>query len=677
VAKPPRAGKLTVAELRERLREAEETLDAIRDGHIDALVVNGPDGEQVFALKSVDHRYRRLVETMTEGALLLAEDDTILYANTRFSEIVGRPLEKVIATRLDSYVPSASIPLVAAILHAAAGTGAKAEVQLVAGDRLVPVYLSATPADVDSPACVIVTDLSAQKRDQSLLAAERLTAQIVEQATDGVVVCDLEGRIVRASKTAQSVAAANPFLKSFEDVFDLQTSSDPRASRSLLASALSGRTVTGEEVHLVREGNAPLDLLLSAGPIMGADGSRLGCVISFVDITDRKRAAQERSLLLERATEARADAEAANRAKDEFLAMLGHELRNPLAPILTALELMKMRGSTDSLRERAIIERHTIDVVRLVGDLLDVSRIAQGKVELERAPVEVRQLVEKAVEAASPLIEDRGHRLSVEVAEGLWIDADATRISQVLSNLLTNAAKYTQKSGEVSVSAARDRDDVVIVVRDNGMGISAELLPKLFDLFVQGRRTIERAEGGLGLGLSIVKNLVRIHGGTIVARSEGEGKGSEFELRLPALAHAEAQVVAERQAPAPRMPAGRRILIVDDNEDAAELLKVALAAVGYESRTAFNGPSALVLDSEFLPEIAVLDIGLPVMDGFELARRLREQAAPDRKLHLIALTGYGSQTDRIRTTAAGFDAHLVKPLDLRTLEQVLSSCARG
>jgi signal transduction histidine kinase len=662
----------SVAELEARLREAEDTLEAIRQGHVDALVVQGPEGDRVFTLEGADHRYRQLVETMTEGALLVAADDTILYANARFAELVDCPLEKLIATRLDAYVAPSQRLVAAAVLRAAAGPAAKAEVQLVSGSRLVPVYLSATLGDDASPTCVIVTDLSDQKRNQALFEAEQLTAQVVDQSTDGIVVCDVAGRVVRASRTAQRVASANPFLKPFDETFELGTPNDPHAGRAIVVDALAGRTTSGIELRLISASGEPRDLLLSAGPITHGNGAILGCVVSFVDITERKRVGEERDA-------ARVEAEAANRAKDEFLAMLGHELRNPLAPILTALDLMKLKGDTTAERERAVIERHVKDVVRLVGDLLDVSRIAQGKVELDRKPVELASIVDQAVESASPLIEDREHHLSIELEPDLWIDADATRICQVLANLLTNAAKYTQRHGAIDVRAWRDGDEAVVTIRDNGMGVSRDLLPILFDLFVQGRRTLDRSEGGLGLGLAIVKNLVRIHGGRVAARSEGIGKGTELEVRLPALpaAYATTRIgtpdVAAATELEPAAASGKRVLVVDDNQDAAELLADVLDSLGYQARTAFDGPSALDIDAEFAPEIAVLDIGLPVMDGYELARRLRERASPSRPLRLIALTGYGTASDRARTAAAGFDAHVVKPLDLASLESVLQA----
>ncbi|HEY0476494.1 MAG TPA: ATP-binding protein [Kofleriaceae bacterium] len=674
------AAQRSVRDLEARLREAEDTLDAIRNGHVDALVVCGPAGDQVFTLKGADHRYRQLVETMNEGALVVDGGGLIVYGNARFAELIGERVDRMIGTPLLPHIAEASRPLVDALLQTRGGAPAKAEVELVARDGgRRPVYVSVAAGwDEDiALSCVIVTDLTDQKRNQEMLAAERLTAQIVDQATEGVVVCDLAGIVVRASRAAQRITAGPPLLRPFGQVFPLATPDDPAAAHAVIARALAGATTTGQEVMLRRDPREPVDLLLSAGPITNSEGEVLGCVISFVDITDRKRAAEDRLRLLQAATAARIEAETANRAKDEFLAMLGHELRNPLAPILTALELMNLRSDDTSRRERDVIARQVKHVVTLVGDLLDVSRIAQGKVQLERKPVELTHVVDKAIEAAAPLIEERRHRMLVDVPAGLWLDADETRICQVISNLLTNAAKYTPEAGTIAISAARQAGELAIVVRDSGMGIPPELLPNLFDLFVQGRRTIDRAEGGLGLGLAIVRSLVELHGGSVQARSDGPHRGSEFEVRLPALT-AGAEVHDGRKTPPPGTHAvmrDKRVLVVDDNVDAADLLSDALESLGYQTRTAYDGPSALEAAVAFDPDIALLDIGLPAMDGYELARRLRSSPPSTKPLRLIAITGYGRDSDRVQTRDAGFDAHMVKPINLAGLDAEIRSLA--
>jgi signal transduction histidine kinase/ActR/RegA family two-component response regulator len=363
-------------------------------------------------------------------------------------------------------------------------------------------------------------------------------------------------------------------------------------------------------------------------------------------------------------------AQNAIRARDAFMAILGHELRNPLSPITTALHLMKLRDPR-GIREQEVIARQVKHLTRLVDDLLDVSRIERGKIELARKPVQLAEIIAKAVEIASPLLEQRRHRLELQVpAAGLPLLADETRLAQVVANLLTNAARYTDEGGHISVSAAREGRDVVLRVRDNGIGMSPELLPRVFDLFVQGPRTADRRQGGLGLGLSLVRSLVTLHGGMVEAHSEGAGKGSEFLLRLPAMV---VELVQSEAGPAPGEQRAavnrRRILIVDDNEDAAEMLSELLRARGHEVAVASDGPRALIVAPRFEPDVAILDIGLPVMDGYELARRLVAALTPQP--FLVALTGYGQEQDRARARDAGFDEHIIKPVDPERLIRIL------
>jgi PAS domain S-box-containing protein len=366
----------------ERLREAEETLDAIRTGQVDALVVQGDDGEQVFTLKGADHRYRQLVETMNEGAIMAVEDGTIIYANARFAAMLGAPLERVIGSELHEYLADRQLGEALVRTHAPI----KTEAELVGVDGLRrPVYLSATAGweeDLEMT-CVIVTDLSDQKRSREMIAAERLTAQIVDQAAEGIVVCNPERLVIRASQSARRFAGGNPLLRPFEEAFALED------APALLDRTLAGLTTTGYETTLRRAGQPAVELLLAAAPIANLGGEILGCVISFVDNTDRKRAALERAALLEATQFARDQAERANRAKDEFLAMLGHELRNPLAPIMTALDLMNLKNDGTFRRERDVIQRQVDHLVLLVGDLLDVSRIAQGKIDLDRRRIDL------------------------------------------------------------------------------------------------------------------------------------------------------------------------------------------------------------------------------------------------------------------------------------------------
>jgi signal transduction histidine kinase len=395
-------------------------------------------------------------------------------------------------------------------------------------------------------------------------------------------------------------------------------------------------------------------------PLRAASGDVDGVMGMALEVTDMVRA--------------RAEAEQASRAKDEFLAMLGHELRNPLAPILTALQLMELRGDDGSHRERAVITRQVRHVVHLVDDLLDVSRITRGKIELRREHVELASVVAKGIEMASPLIEQRSHHLAVGVApSGLLVEGDPVRLAQIVSNLLSNAAKYTEPGGRIFVTARRDGATIALMVRDTGAGIPPELLPRVFELFAQGKRTLDRAQGGLGIGLTIVRSLVELHGGTVHAESDGPGRGSTFHVRLPSAGLTAPRAPLSTQRNLPALPTtGTRVLVVDDNADAVELLAESLTALGYTVRTACDAAAALETVREFVPDVALLDIGLPVIDGYELGRRLRSVPAL-RNVRLVAVTGYGQESDRRRSQDAGFDRHLVKPIDLEQVVKVLKA----
>jgi CheY-like chemotaxis protein len=348
--------------------------------------------------------------------------------------------------------------------------------------------------------------------------------------------------------------------------------------------------------------------------------------------------------------------------------MLGHELRNPLAPIVTALNLMKLRSGNRLTRESEIIERQVGHLICLVDDLLDISRVARGKVELKPERVEVSDLVAKGVETASPLLEQRRHYLALDVpAQGLLVYADPTRMGQVVANLLTNAAKYTQPGGSIEVRAWSESSNVCVSVKDNGAGITPELLPRVFDLFQQGRTTMDRAEGGLGIGLALVKSLTALHGGTAAAASEGPGCGSEFRICLPLLA-VEPSAIADAPATPTLLPTARRerVLVVDDNRDAAELIGDILRAAGHDVSIANDAFEAISLTDRVGPTVMILDIGLPVMNGYELAARIRELYGTQAP-RMIALTGYGLEHDRQRSASAGITTHLVKPISAAEL----------
>jgi PAS domain S-box-containing protein len=378
-----------------------------------------------------------------------------------------------------------------------------------------------------------------------------------------------------------------------------------------------------------------------------------------IDITDRRRT--EEAL------------READRRKDEFLAVLAHELRNPLAPIRNAVQFMRTKDASESALQNArdIVERQVRHMVRLVDDLLEVSRITSGRIELDTERVSLDIVVTNAVEAAQPLIQSNGHELSIRLpSEPVFLDADLTRMSQVLANLLNNAAKYTPPRGRIALTAEVSGAQVEISVRDNGIGIPGEQLAHIFELFVQLGRQHSQVRGGLGIGLTLARQLVRLHGGTLEARSEGQGRGSEFVVRLP-MAAAPAQYELSASAAQDDTYQGQRILVVDDNVDAADSLTMNLQHAGHEVRAVYSGAAALDAFREESPDVVVLDLGLPDISGVEIARELRAEGR-GRDVVLIALTGWGREEDRERTTAAGFDEHLTKPVDTSVLLQIMA-----
>ncbi len=384
------------------------------------------------------------------------------------------------------------------------------------------------------------------------------------------------------------------------------------------------------------------------------------------DITDRKRLEQQLTQRLEQLAEADVQ-------KNDFLAMLAHELRNPLAPLRNALHLVRP-GATPELIEqaRSMMERQVEHLVRLVDDLLDLSRIVRNKIELRKEPVDLASALTRAVETAQPVIDAHGHRLLISLPQGpVTVQGDLIRLSQVIANLLTNAAKYSDKPGRIWLGVERKGGEALLKVRDEGIGIEPALLPRIFDLFVQADHSLARSGGGMGMGLTLVKRLVEMHGGTVSAHSAGTGtgKGSEFVVRLPSAPAAQPGTHSS-EAQKQEGKGARRILVVDDNVDAAESMALILKMSGYETQCAYDGPSALDAAQYYLPDVVVLDIGLPGMTGYEVAQKLREQPRFDNT-PIIAVTGYGQEEDRRRSRQAGFDHHLTKPVSPEVLQSFL------
>ena len=511
------------------------------------------------------------------------------------------------------------------------------------------------------------TDIEDQKQVmEELRQSEERFARFMQHLPGLAWVKDSQGRYVYAND-----AAVKAFRHSRNDLYGKTDAEIFPANTAAQFQENDGRALasgTGVQVveTLEQDDGIVHHSIVSKFPIPGREGRPALVGGVAIDITDLKRAEEE--------------LRDADRRKDEFLATLAHELRNPLAPIRNSLQILKMPrvDAETAQRSRDMMERQVHHLVRLVDDLLDVSRVMRGKIELRRERVELATVVARAVETVQPLIDAQGHGLTVNLPpESLPLDADPVRLAQVVGNLLTNAAKYTEANGRIRLTAQREGREAVLRVRDTGIGIAPDMLPKVFGLFVQVDHAATRSQGGLGIGLTLVKNLVEMHKGTVEASSAGLGKGSEFVVRLPLSAQEGWRRTEEESgetAHAPARSSGRLLLVVDDNTDAADSLAMLLRLQGHEVRVAHDGPAALEMAKGYRPEMVFLDIGMPGMDGYEVARRLRRQPGLE-KVRLAALTGWGQEEDRRRTAEAGFDHHLVKPVEPGTLEALLESLA--
>jgi PAS domain S-box-containing protein len=474
-----------------------------------------------------------------------------------------------------------------------------------------------------------------------------------------IFLLDKDGRIATWNTGAERITGygeAEAIGQPFALLFRPQDIINREPEKELLIAAEKGRS-EDERWH-TRKNGSQFWAMGVVTPLWDDGGKLRGYAKIMRDITDRKRA--------------ETDLAEANRRKDDFLAMLAHELRNPLAPVLNGLQILRMEQTVSPNGQQAIdmIDRQAKHLTRLVDDLLDISRITTGKISLRKERVELHPVVTHAVETVRPLTDSRKHQLSVSLpSEAVWLEADPARLTQVLANLLNNAAKYTEPGGHVQLSAERQGSEVIVRVRDTGIGILPEMLPRIFESFVQADRSIDRAQGGLGIGLTLAKSLVEMHGGKIEARSPGVGKGSEFVVRLPVVAEVkplEPGAVEKRQAVE---VSPLRLLVVDDNPDTVQSLAMLMRMYGHDVMTADSGPAALQAAQGSERDVIMLDIGLPSIDGYEVARRIRAQNV---KSVLIAMTGYGQPEDRQKSKEAGFDYHLTKPVDPARLQDLLA-----
>jgi PAS domain S-box-containing protein len=523
----------------------------------------------------------------------------------------------------------------------------------------------------------VMFDITERRQAEEALRRSERHLQFIADATATYLAhCNAERRYVFVNRAYAERLGLTPDQIVGRTVVEVLGDRAYESIRPYTDRVLSGETFQ-YEVNLEYPRIGRRHMHCSYTPERDAQGRIVGWVAALMDITDRHR--------LEQALrESEESLQEAGRRKDEFLATLAHELRNPLAPIRHALEILQIQGSPEPGVQwaRGVIGRQVEQLSRLVDDLLDVSRITRGKIELRQERVELSVILDRALETSRPLIEASRHHLTVTVPEEpLSLLADATRMAQVVSNLLNNAAKYTWAGGHIELSAKSEADHVVIRVKDDGIGIPLEMRSRIFDMFTQVDTSLERAQGGLGIGLTIGRRLVEMHGGTLEVESAGLGQGSELIVRLPltpgtappppGIQETRSEVPGEAPGEAPGPRSALRILVVDDNEDSADSLAVWLGLMGHDARTAHDGPQALATAQEHRPELIFLDIGMPGMNGYEVARRLRQQPET-RDVTLIAVTGWGQDEDRRQSREAGFDQHLVKPLEPRSLETLLA-----
>ncbi len=496
---------------------------------------------------------------------------------------------------------------------------------------------------------------------------------------DAVITTDAQSRVTSMNPVAEELtgwAEVDARGEQLNTVFTILDESSREPVESPATRALREGRIVGLANHtiLVRKPGDERSIDDSAAPIRDDDGNVLGVVLVFRDVTEQRGRQEELQRNARENAELLLALRESDQRKDEFLAMLAHELRNPLAPIANATQFVRALPSSSNEVTWAmnVIERQVHQMTRLVDDLLDVSRISKGRIELRRERLEVMTLVNMAVEACSPLLRDRGHELRLDVpSESIVLDVDPTRMTQVMLNLLTNAAKYMNPGGGIDLSVRCDGDRVEIKVRDNGIGISPDMLAGIFEMFSQEERSLEHSRGGLGIGLTLARRLVEMHGGEIEARSDGRDRGSEFTVLLPLAAALEPSMLAPPDAPPALLPSvSQRILVVDDNRDAAESLARLLSLLGHEVEVAHDGIAAIEAVPRFAPDLLLLDLGMPRLDGYQAARRIRAMEDGHR-VFLVALTGWGQEEDRRRSHEAGFDEHLTKPVEMAALQQIL------
>ncbi|HSQ65578.1 MAG TPA: PAS domain S-box protein [Polyangiaceae bacterium] len=614
-------------------------------------------------------RLAAIVDNSPDAILAIDLDSTITDWNYGAERLYGHGAEEIIGRPVSCLVPPEAVHELDDIMETVQRgevIGPYDTVRLCKDGSHVHVSLTASPVTDEQGAVIgiswIARDITERKRsEEALRASEAQLAALYEHNPAGVLLSELEtGRFLRVNETFERVLGYTREEAVGHTMAELGMVASTEEREQVIRGLREGKIYTNREMTVRAKGGRPVVVLASA-QLLEICGKR--CIVNAViDVTERKAA---EDTLRE-----------ADRRKDEFLAMLSHELRNPMAAISDAVHLMAVRGLGEPKleRARAAAERQVRHMARLLDDLLDVARVTRGTIVLRPQEVVLDDIVETALDTARTAIEAKGQVLFLSLPqEPLRLHADPARLAQVVANLLDNATKYTPAGGHIQLSAERAGDEAVLRVRDDGMGIPAGLLPQVFDLFTQGERSPGRSDGGLGIGLTMVRRLVELHGGRVEAHSDGPGKGSEFVVHLLLQGATPDVRGSGRATPSVEVGASssaKRVLVVDDVADTADLLAELVEVEGHEARIARSGSAAIELAAAYHPDVVLLDLGMPGMDGYEVARRLREKQGGERTT-IIAVTGYGQDKDRERTRAAGFDHHLVKPVDVDVLRRLL------
>jgi PAS domain S-box-containing protein len=577
------------------------------------------------------------------------------------SEAVGRPLSEVFQIVNERTREPSANPALRALREGTVVGLANHTILIARDGKERPIDDSAAPIRDDSGAAVgaVLVFRDVTERRVAEEAQARLAA-IVESSQDAIISKTLDGVIRTWNTGAERLFDYAPHEAIGRPITLIIPPDRLDEEYEILARISRGERIEHFETIRVSKHGRLIDISLTVSPIRDSEGRVVGASKVARDISDRKR--------IDKALQE------ANQRKDQFIALLAHELRNPLAPLRNGLHVIRLAGTdtTAIVQAREMMDRQLSHMVRLVDDLLDISRVSQNKMELRRSRVLLKDVISSAVETARPAIEEAGHELNISLApEPVYLDADLTRLAQVFSNLLNNSAKYTERGGRIWLAVERQDGDVIVSVRDTGLGIPANDLPRIFDMFSQVDRSVERSTGGLGIGLALVKGLVEMHGGTVTATSEGQSKGSTFVVKLPVLESTAAPVLDVPSSEPPHAGPRRRILVVDDNRDSANSMAIMLRLMGNDVRTAHDGIEAIETAEEFRPKALLMDLGMPKLNGYEATQRIREQPW-GRDMIIIAMTGWGQEADRTQSHEAGCDGHLVKPVNLSDLESLLT-----